>query len=200
MDSVRQSIPLHSSLWFISTLLYRHSLHYPSPRIKSEMAVLNFLVKYYKRTRWETNKQSIFLHSSLWFISTFSYRHSHNSPSTAIKSEMVVPNLLVKHYKRTRWETNKQSIFLHFSLSFISTFSYRHWHNSPSTAIKSEMVVPNLLVKHYKRTGWGANNQSLSHSSVPSCTDTHTSLPRQQSNRRWRCPISWWSTKKEQGE
>jgi hypothetical protein len=94
------------------------------------------LLKHYKRTQWD--KISLFI--SFIFIFRFSYRHSLDSTSLKIKSEIKVHNLLLKHYKRTQWD--KISLFISFI--FIFRFSYRHSLDSTSLKIKSEIKVHNI--------------------------------------------------------
>jgi len=78
--------------------------------------------------------------------------------------------------------------------SFVS-LSYRHSLHSTLTTIKSELKVHNIWVKHCDTIQWD-NHSFMFLPSSQSClfhTDTHYTLPLQQSNRSSRCRMFGWS-------
>jgi len=79
-------------------------------------------------------------------------------------------------------------------ISFLS-LSYRHSLHSTLEAIKSELKVHNIWVKHCDTTQWDHHSFMFLPSSH-SClfhTDNHYTQPDVQSNRSSRCAIFGWS-------
>jgi len=89
-----------------------------------------------------------------------------------------------------------RSSLLHvFTIISFFSLSYRHSLHSTLPAIKSELKVHNIWVKHCDTIQWDHHSFMFlpsSHSSLIH-TDTHYTQPSHQWNRRSRCTIFGWS-------
>jgi len=90
-----------------------------------------------------------------------------------------------------RHNTVRSSLLHVFTIISFLYLSYRHSLHSNLTAVKSEIKVPNIWVKHWDTTQWDHHSFVFLPSSY-SClfhTDTHYTPTWRQSNRSSRCAI-----------
>lgn len=118
--------------------------------------VENILVKHYNITQSEKNYHFInFYHTNLeHFIQTLK-RLDIGANKITDEGIRYLSEALKSNTVR-----NKQSLFFIFII-FVWIISCRHSQSSISIILKSKSMVPDILVKHYKRTQWDINNQFL---------------------------------------
>ena len=110
--------PCYSSSFHHIRFSHRHSPHYISETIKSDMSEHNIWPMHYEITQWP----SFSLIPAHFAISTCSYRRSPHWILHKMKSDLWEHTIWLMHYDITQWPSSSL-ILPHFT---ISTFSNRH--------------------------------------------------------------------------